>query len=110
MVSRATHYNNKRRHDQRPFPEQKARMVKQDDTNQWMPEFVSSAQGIGSFGVNSIIALQLGQTAEDRMVKLRLLSRSQVLHMSALRVDGEFIEYRWGLTAGATLPAAALAR
>lgn len=105
MTSRAVHYRNKARHDQREFATPKPKSVSQEESTKWMGEFISSIQGITtSFGADSMIALQLGGTTEDRVLKLRALSKLGVLHMSAYKVDGKFVEYRWELTAQGMLP------
>jgi hypothetical protein len=93
---RALHAHNKRRHSQRQFGDVKPALAERHSDTMWMGEFISSIQGITEpFGVDSMIALQLG---EDRMSRLRQLSSLGMLRMSAYRVDGEFVEYRWVLT------------
>lgn len=99
MVSRAAHYESKRRHAQRTFGEQKPKLVDKDEATAWIGPFVSSIQGLTEpINVNSLIVLQLGADARERELRLRELSKLGVLHMFAHRKAGEFVEYRWELS------------
>lgn len=103
MTSRSQHYHNKKRHDQRDGFEKPAPAKRDTDTT-WISEFVSSIQGISTpFNADSMIAMQLGETHEARELRLRELSRRGILRMYAYRSNGEFVEYRWELTAAGTL-------
>lgn len=98
MVSRATHYRAKAKHDQRGFGESKPALPPRDSTTEWIGPFVSSIQGLTEpFTVDSIIALSLG-TPTERALKLRELSKLGVLRMYAHFENNKFIEYRWQLT------------
>lgn len=104
MVSRATHYRAKAKHDQRGFGESKPALPPRDTTTAWVGPFVSSIQGLTEpFSADSIIALSLGATTEERTVKLRELSKLGVLRMYALWENKEFVGYRWKLTEEGTL-------
>jgi len=104
MTSRAAHYRNKARHDQREFGTAKLQSTPRDEGTQWIGEFVSSVQGLSQqLTSGSIICLQLGRTADERVLKLRELSKMGILHMSAYKVNGQFVEYRWQLTPAGVL-------
>lgn len=84
---------------QRQFGTSKPKLPPKGTELDWLPEFLSSAQGIKWFNVNSIIVLQLGTTPEEREVKLRAASRAGALHMYVHKdEDGKFVEYRWELS------------
>lgn len=97
-MSRASHYRRTSKAAQRNGVA-KAALPARDTDTVWIPEFVSSIQGLEEyFTADSIIAASLGATVDDRMVKLRELARRGILHMTAYREDGEFVEYRFILT------------
>lgn len=101
MVSRATHYRNKARHDQREFGEVKPRLLNRDDSTAWRGAYIATlSNDMPAFNADSPIAAPLGATTEDRVVRLRELSKIGVLRMSAYRENGTFIEYRWTVTKG----------
>lgn len=104
MTSRASFYRSKSKHAQRSFGEVKKTLQPKGTDTAWITEFISSIQGLtGSFGIDSTIAMQLGATPEERMVKLRQACRLVVLHMTVVRDEaGAFVEYRWTLTPEAT--------
>jgi hypothetical protein len=96
MVSRRTHYSNQRRHSQREFGVAKPRLLPRDEGTAWQGSYVASLQGVTEeFNADSPVAAELGHTSEERVLRLRELSKLGVLHMRAHRVDGVFIEYRW---------------
>lgn len=96
MTSRSEYYRNASKHAQRGIGEKpKSQPVGSDTT--WIPEFVSSIEGLtGQFNSDSLIALQLGDR-EQRIVRLRQLSAMGVLRMSSHFEDGHFVEFRWEL-------------
>lgn len=98
-AGRIAHEHHVNKHAQRQFGTVKPKLQPEGTETMWFGEFISSAQGIGSFNINALIVLQLGATAEERMLKLRQASRAGLLRMSAYREDGQFVEYRWELTA-----------
>jgi len=103
MTSRSEYYRNQSKHAQRGIGE-KPTPSKRDTNTAWIPEFVSSIQGLqGQFNVQSLIAMQLGATKDERLLRLRELSKMGILHMSSHRENGVFVEYRWELTAEGTL-------
>lgn len=96
-MSRASHYRRTSKAAQR-YGVAKPKSVDRDEATTWVPEFVSSIQGLtGQFNANSIIAASLGDTEEERVTKLRQLSKLGVLHMTAFWEGGKFVEYRWEL-------------
>lgn len=98
MTTRGQHFHNQKRHDQRNGVEKPKPAPAGTDTA-WMTEFVSSIQGITTtFNADAIITWQLGETRDQRVTKLRHLSRLGVLRMYAHRENGQFVEYRWELT------------
>ena len=94
---RAAHARNQARHSQRSGGDVKRKLEPIGSDTLWLPEFLSSAQGIGAFSVNSLICLPLGETAEERELKLRKAASMGVLRMYAYRDSGQFVEYRWEL-------------
>lgn len=106
MGSRASYYHSVNKHAQRQGVAKPKPIPRNSDTA-WIGEFLSSIQGTSHFGVNSIIALQLGATPEARMLKLRQASRFGILRMFMYRAPGATeTEYRWELTAEGTLQGA----
>jgi hypothetical protein len=102
-MSRASHYRRTSKAAQRNGVA-KGKTPARDTDTVWIPEFVSSIQGLDNyFTADSIIAASLGDTAEERMLKLRELARRGILHMTAYREDGEFVEFRFVLTDRGTL-------
>jgi hypothetical protein len=102
-MSRASHYQRTSKAAQRQGVA-KPKLPARDTDTTWIPEFVSSIQGITTpFNSSSIIAASLGSTEEERVTKLRELSKRGILRMSAHRQDGIFIEYRWELDEGGRL-------
>lgn len=98
QAGRKAHAIHKAQHAQRDGEEKRTLQPVGTDTT-WMGEFVSSIQGITTpFGVESVIALQLGDTREERIVRLRKLSALGVLHMSSRFENGHFVEFLWTLT------------
>lgn len=95
MVSRAAHYRNKARHAQREFGEAKPRLLSRDEGTTWMPTFIASLNNGDTLTVHSEAVLPLANTAEERTLKLRELSKIGVLRMYAYRENGLFVEYRW---------------
>jgi hypothetical protein len=97
MVSRAEHYRRTTKHAQR-HGQEKPKMAARDTDTTWIPEFMSSIQGLeGYFNADSIIAVQLDADKNERLRKLRELSSRGLLVMSAHREQGFFVEYRWRL-------------
>lgn len=94
-MGRAAHYQRTSKAAQR-HGVAKPKMVKRDEDTTWIPEFVTSIQGLTvPFNADSVIALGLGATPEERTGKLRQLSKIGILRMYAHRENGTFIEYRW---------------
>lgn len=100
MVSRTTHYNNKRRHAQREFGQTKPRLLPRDEGTSWQGAAVATLSGIeGEFNVEHPAVESLGTDARERELRLRELCKVGVLRMRAHRVDSVFIEYRWSVCA-----------
>jgi len=98
MVSRAEHFRRTAQHAQRNGME-KPKMPARDTDTVWIQEFLSSIQGLDTyFTADSIICASLGTTEQERMTKLRELSKRGVIYMSAFWEDGKFVEYRFILT------------
>jgi hypothetical protein len=108
---RAAHARNKARHAQREFGQEKPKVVSQAEGTRYMGAFVESVQGLLEFNISHPVTDQLGDTDEAKMIRLRELSKAGVLRMTAHREEGLFVEYRWVVTASATLaPRARLGR
>lgn len=98
MVSRATHYNNKRRHAQREFGQTKPRLLPRDVGTSWQGAFVATlSDGPSDFNLEHPITHSLGDTPEARALRLRELCKVGVLRMRAVRDGDKFIEYRWSV-------------
>lgn len=97
-MSRASHYQRTSKAAQRQGVA-KPKLPARDTATVWIPEFVSSIQGLDNyFTADSIICASLGTTEEERMVKLRQLSKLGVIHMVAHWDREKFVEYRFILT------------
>lgn len=100
MVSRATHYNNQRRHSQREFGQTKPRLTNRDESSAWIgaaATMLREHQGF-EFNADSDLAAAVHEDPEQRIIRLRALARNGVLHMRAHREGDRFIEYRWTVT------------
>jgi hypothetical protein len=97
QAGRAAHYHNQARHSQRVFGTEKPKSQPVGSDTVWVPEFLASLGDIGQFSANSITALPLGDTREERERKLRKATSLGALHMTAHRENGVFVEYRWEL-------------
>lgn len=98
MVSRAAHYAAKAKHAQRPLGAVQPKLPERDTNTAWMGEFMSSIQGLTTpFNADAVFCLPLGDTNRERELRLRDLSKMGSLLMSAYRVNGYFVEYRWQL-------------
>lgn len=101
MVSRATHYTNKRRHSQREFGQEKPRLMERDEGTAWIgaaATMLREYQG-ATFNAEHALAVAVHEEPGTRLTRLRTLSRNGVLRMHAHREHDRFIEYRWTITA-----------
>lgn len=85
-----------RRHDQRGIAARPARDINVELG--WVAETMSSLEGTTTpIHVDSILALQMGDTRERRESRLRKLTELGFLQMSAKRVGGKFVRFEWSV-------------
>lgn len=96
MTSRASYYRNTAKHSQRQGVPKPKLQERHSDTV-WLGPWLLEIAGTGPFSVNSVIALPVGHTPQEREAALRKVSALGILSMTAHRENGVFVEYRWRL-------------
>lgn len=97
-AGRAAHNRNQARHAQRSWGYVKPKLEPVGSDTKWLAQLLLDAHGLEYLTVNSEAVLPLGETPEERELKLRKASSIGALRMYTHHVNFEFIEYRWVLT------------
>lgn len=97
MVSRASHYRAKAKHDQRSFGEVKPKLLARELETVWVPEWRDGLRLLALITIQTA-AESFEVTEEEANKRLRKMSQMGLLRMTAHREAGVFVEYRWQLT------------